>query len=170
MQLHAAAIDKGVERVHVAVIGLRGIPDVMGGIEAHCSAVLPKMLNLAGNEALRVTVLARRPYVPIAMIHKSIGQIPLTAPRNGKMETLLHTVWAVLYARFALKVDGVHLHGIGPALTAPLIRLLGMKLLLTHHGEDYARQKWGRMERLVLRLGETLGLLSANRIICVAKS
>ena len=43
----------------ICAIGLRGIPDVMGGIESHCQQLYPKMVR----QGAEVTVLARSPYV-----------------------------------------------------------------------------------------------------------
>ena len=43
----------------ICAIGLRGIPDVMGGIESHCQQLYPKMVK----QGAEVTVLARSPYV-----------------------------------------------------------------------------------------------------------
>lgn len=156
--------------VHVAVIGLRGIPDVMGGIESHCAELLPRLLAQVPPDRLRVTVLARSGYVAAPSRHKGVEQTPLWAPRHGALETIVHSVLALFHARFVLRADCVHLHGVGPGLTAPLARLLGLSLLFTHHGEDYRRRKWGRVARLALRLGETLAVRFSHRVIAVSRS
>ena len=43
----------------ICAIGLRGIPDVMGGIESHCQQLYPRMVKNGAS----VTVIARSPYV-----------------------------------------------------------------------------------------------------------
>jgi glycosyltransferase involved in cell wall biosynthesis len=56
---------------------------------------------------------------------------------------LFHSLLGVLYAavrRPAL----LHIHGIGPGMVTPLARLLGLRVVATHHGKDYEREKWGR--------------------------
>ncbi|MCT8158634.1 glycosyltransferase family 4 protein [Pseudoruegeria sp. SHC-113] len=156
--------------MHIAVVGLRGIPDVMGGIETHCAALLPRLLSEAKPGDLKITVLARRPYVAEPSEFQGVAQIPLWAPGNSRLETIVHTFNAVFYARFVLRADCIHLHGIGPALMAPWVRLLGVKLLFTHHGEDYKRQKWGRVAKSMLKMGEVLGITCAHRVITVSKS
>ncbi|WP_164726878.1 glycosyltransferase family 4 protein [Shimia sediminis] len=142
----------------------------MGGIETHCAVLLPRMVSQAGNKNLTVTVLARRPYVTQSKNHDGIRQIPLWSPRHSRLETIAHTFVAAFYARFVLRADCVHLHGIGPGLAAPLFRLFGLKLLFTHHGEDYKRQKWGRLAKAMLRVGEVLAVTFANRVITVSMS
>jgi len=156
--------------VRVAVIGLRGVPDVMGGIETHCSQLLPRILSQAPAGDLEITVLARSVYVPVRGTHDGVAQIPLWAPRRAALETIVHTFIALFYARFVLHADVVHMHAIGPGLMAPLARLLRFRLLFTHHGEDYRRQKWGRGSRLALQLGEVLAVFCAHRVITVSKA
>jgi glycosyltransferase involved in cell wall biosynthesis len=64
----------------------------------------------------------------------------------------------------------VHVHGIGPALVTPLLRLMGLRVVVTHHGEDYNREKWGFAARNILRAGEVLGMRFANKRIAVSRS
>jgi glycosyltransferase involved in cell wall biosynthesis len=50
----------------------------------------------------------------------------------------------------------------------PLARLLGMKVVMTHHGPDYERKKWGMLAKIILRTGETWGCKWANKVIAIA--
>ena len=67
-----------------------------------------------------------------------------------------------------LKANIVHIHAVGPALLTPLARLLGMKVVFTHHGPDYDRDKWGMAAKTALRLGEAAGTLFANEVIVIS--
>ncbi len=156
--------------INVAVIGLRGIPDVMGGIETHCAQLLPRILERVAPDELEIVLLARHRYVGEEQRVKGVRQIPLWAPRRASAETIVHTFLALLYARFMLRSDIVHLHAIGPGLLAPMARLLGLKLLFTHHGADYRRQKWGPFSRFMLRRGESLAMRFSHRVITVSPS
>ena len=152
----------------IAVTGLRGIPGVMGGVETHCEELLPRVKRLAPEAA--ITVFARSPYVPPGTReHRGIRIVPVASPRSRSFEAIVATFNAVLAARR----DGaklVHIHAIGPALLAPLARLLGLRVVVTHHGEDYRRAKWGFVARRMLRLGERFALRSADRLIAVSPS
>ena len=53
-------------------------------------------------------------------------------------------------------------------LAVPLARLLGLRVVFTHHGRDYMRDKWGRMAKRVLRLGESLAVRYAHRVLAVS--
>ncbi len=151
----------------ICAIGLRGIPDVMGGIESHCQQLYPRMVKAGAT----VTVLARAPYVnKRPYTYEGVQVIPVWTIRHKFVETFLHTFLAVLYARFVVKPDVLHIHAIGPALFAPLARLLGMKVMVTHHGADYDRQKWNRFAKRLLRTGESLAARFANRMVVVGRT
>jgi glycosyltransferase involved in cell wall biosynthesis len=51
----------------------------------------------------------------------------------------------------------------------PIARLLGMRVVVTHHGPDYERQKWGAFAKLVLRLGERWGMRHANARVAISE-
>ena len=51
----------------------------------------------------------------------------------------------------------------------PLARLLGMKVVFTHHGPDYDRDKWGFAAKTMLRLGERMGCMFANEVIVISE-
>jgi glycosyltransferase involved in cell wall biosynthesis len=150
-------------------MGLRGVPGVMGGVESHCEQIFPRLLQLSSD--YDVTIIGRRGYIaPDAYEYCGINVVPLPAMRNKYLEAITNTILAVFYARFFIKAELVHIHGIGPALLGPLVRLLGMKLVVTHHGQDFEREKWSGFAKAVLRLGEQCALRASNRVIVVSKS
>ena len=153
--------------MRICVIGLRGIPDVMGGIETHCQNLYPRLARL--DEDLDITVMARRRYARSGM-YDGVRVKALWAPRRKGIETFVHTPLALIYARLFLHPHVVHLHGVGPGFFAPLSRLLGFRTVATHHAADYERPKWGPVGRRVLRAGERLLAGSADQIVCVNDS
>ncbi|WDT87692.1 glycosyltransferase family 4 protein [Alteromonas sp. 009811495] len=151
----------------ICAIGLRGIPDVMGGIESHCQQLYPKMVKNGAD----VTVIARSPYVEGKKYeYQGVKVISLWAIQHTLLETFVHTFFAILYARIFVRPDIVHLHAIGPALFSPLARLLGMKVMVTHHGADYNRQKWSPFAKKVLKFGEKMAVTFANRVLVVGRT
>jgi hypothetical protein len=44
-----------------------------------------------------------------------------------------------------------------------------MQVIVTHHGSDYDRMKWGRVAKAALRLGEWLAVRFAHRTITVSQ-
>jgi glycosyltransferase involved in cell wall biosynthesis len=153
--------------VKLCVIGLRGIPNVMGGIESHCQQLYPRLVA----RGAEVTILARSPYVKHEPHeYQGVKIIPVWAMRHKFLETFLHTFVAIFYARLFVHPDVIHLHAIGPALFTPLARLFGMKVVVTHHGADYERQKWNAFARVLLKTGELMAIKFASKILVVGKT
>jgi len=149
----------------VFVVGLRGFPNILGGIESHCENLYPLMVD----NTLDIRVARRKPYVINS--RKSLPGIEFVdiwSPRSSRLETICHTFIAVFHA-FFWRADIVHIHAIGPGLLAPLARLLGMRVVITHHGADYERQKWGRVAKILLRAGEYYGCRCANECIAISR-
>ena len=151
----------------IVVIGTRGIPEIQGGVETHCQELYPRIAAMGHD----VTVIRRTPYVTDGNRmneYREVKLVDVYAPKKKSFEAIVHTFLAVLKAR-SLNPDLVHVHAVGPALMAPLARLLGLKVVWTNHGPDYDRQKWGRLAKTALRMGERMGARFSNRAIVISK-
>lgn len=155
-----------LDAVRICVIGLRGVPGVPGGIETHVEQLVPGLAERGAD----IHVYARQNYVAgeVPYVWRGVTVHPTWAPSNTRLEAIVHTLLALFKAR-RLKPDIVHIHAVGPSLVAPLARLMGMKVVFTHHGYDYDREKWNTLEKKVLRLGEWAGMRFAHGRIVVAK-
>ena len=151
--------------IKVAVLGTRGIPDVQGGIETHCQHLFPRLAQLG----FEITLFARKGYVKNDEPYKYRGVrvVPLKCSHKACFESISHT-WRCLKAVRKIRPDVVHIHAIGPAMFAPLFRMTGVKVVYTHHGQDYMRAKWGRFAKFTLRMGEWLGTKFSHRIIVIS--
>src|SRR5258708_8010413 len=69
-----------------------------------------------------------------------------------------------------LRSDLVPLHGIGPSLLAPVAKAIGMKVIVTYHSKNYEHDKWNCVAKLILRIGELLAVMFADRVIAVSRS
>ena len=148
----------------VLVLGIRGIPGVQGGVETHAEHLYPRIAALG----CEVEAIVRTPFVDKGTA--SFGTIRLRriwSPRWTGVEALVHSLLGVVYAGVT-RPDILHVHAVGPALVVPLARLLGLRVVMTHHGPDYDRDKWGPMARRVLRLGERLGVEFSNARIVIS--
>ncbi|MBU0481341.1 MAG: glycosyltransferase family 4 protein [Proteobacteria bacterium] len=149
----------------IYVAGTRGVPDIPGGVESHCQKLYPLLFKM-GHE---VIVANRSSYVRKDLREWSgIRLVRIYAPRIKALEAIVHTFLAVLHARL-VSPDILHLHAVGPSLFVPLARLLGLKVVVTNHGPDYDRQKWGALARKILKLGEYLGGRFANEVIVISR-
>ena len=153
-------------KLKICVVGTRGFPNVQGGVEAHCENLYPRLVK----NGCEVVVFTRRPYVDTARDnYKGVKLIPLPCPKNKFLEAFLHTFKGIFAAK-KIRPDILHIHAIGPALFTPLAKLLGMKVVFTHHGPDYRRKKWNRFAKFILKLGEFLGVRFADAVICIGRN
>ena len=148
------------------VLGIRGIPNVQGGIETHAEQLYPRLSALG----CKVEALVRTPFVSNDI--RTFGSIRirrLWSPRLPRVEAFVHSLIGVLYAGLS-RPDILHIHGIGPAIVTPIARLLGLKVVVTHHSRDYEREKFGFLARWVLRFGERVGMRTSHARIAVSKT
>jgi len=149
----------------VYVLGLRGLPDIQGGIETHAENLYP----LVSERGILVTCATRRPYHNKNLNEwRGVKLLPIWAPRSQYLEALLHSVLAVFKAAI-IRPDLVHIHAVGPALVTPLARLFGLRVVVTHHGPDYDREKWNKLAKIVLRMGEWSGMRFSTRRIVISQ-
>ena len=156
----------------IVVTGTRGIPNVMGGVETHCEELFPRIAAMGED----VTLIRRASYVspynpPVGDGNvrewKGVKLVDIATPKKKAFEAIVHTFRAINEAK-RLRADVLHVHAIGPALLVPYARLLGMKVVFTHHGPDYDRDKWGKAAKLILKLGERMGCKFANEVIVIS--
>lgn len=147
----------------IAMLGLRAPWGVEGGVEAAVAALAPRLVA-AGCE---VTVYCRTRYNPHGTsVREGVRLVDVGTTYGRASEALIHTL--ICAPRAARGHDIVHIHACGPALFAPVPRALGRKVVVTLHGEDWQREKWGPIARGVLRAGAEIGGRNADKVIAVS--
>lgn len=152
--------------MRIIVIGLRGFPNIQGGIETHCEQLYPRLSKLGCD----ITVVRRTCFIKESSPLKSYKNVKfkdINTTRIMGLEAVVHTFKSIIYAR-CHKFDIVHIHGIGPSIAVPFAKLLKLKVVVTHHGPDYNREKWGKIARLVLKTGEYFAAKMADEIIVIS--
>lgn len=151
----------------IVVTGTRGIPNIQGGVETHCEELYPRLVELG----YEVVLIRRSCYVAQnnkIKLYKGVILKDIYAPRQKNIEAFLHTFLAVFYA-WKAKANIIHIHAIGPSVMTPLARLLGLKIVVTHHGMDYNREKWGKFAKMILKTGERLCVKYAHELIVISE-
>lgn len=154
----------------IFVTGTRGIPDIPGGVESHCQKLYPLIVK----QGHQVKLSRRKPYVSSGLVNSKLGEwagiqlVDNFTPKMKSIEAIVHTFIAILEAK-KWGADILHIHAIGPAIMVPFARLLGLRVVFTNHGPDYDRDKWGRLAKVVLRMGEKLGGIFANEVIVISE-
>jgi glycosyltransferase involved in cell wall biosynthesis len=152
--------------LRIVMLGLRGFPDVQGGVERHVEHLSRHLVELG----CEVEAIVRSPHMPAGSpsVWHGVKLRVIWSPRTNGVEALVHSFLGVFYAA-RMKPDVLHIHSIGPALFAPLARALGLRVVVTHHLLNYENEKWGFAARVLLRLGERAGMTFANARIAVSR-
>ena len=147
----------------IAMIGQKGIPALVGGIE-HSVENLSRQLAMRGHT---VIVYCRSWYCDpenSSTSHKAIHRIFRPSLATKHLDAVTHTVTSTLDVLIR-RADIVHFHGIGPGAATLLARLGGLRTVVTVHGLDWQRSKWGKGAQLALKFGERISATMAHRLI-----
>jgi glycosyltransferase involved in cell wall biosynthesis len=152
--------------VKIAFIGLRAIgPSAAGGIEKAIEELSTRLVKL-GHE---VTVFTRARYDKHGTKDfKGVRLRRLPAIYTKHLEAISNTIVATFCALRGF--DIVHINATGPALLAFLPRMFGRKVVVTVHGLDWKREKWGGFARIWLKLGAWAAAAFPHRTVVVSKT
>lgn len=147
----------------IYVFGLRGFPNVEGGVEKHCE-------QLYTNMSEKITIFRRKTYVKKywdnTTPYNNIEFIDLPSTRIRGFETLFHSFLATIYC-MKDRPNIVHIHNIGPALFSGLLKIRKIPIVLTYHSPNYEHSKWGFFAKKFLHICEYVALKNADKIIFV---
>ena len=154
----------------IAMIGHKCIPSRDGGVEVVVEELAARLASWGHDvhcynrvasgdgDTARSTRLYRGIWV-----HAS----PLTEDRG--IGVLIHSAGASLKA-ISQSSDVIHLHAEGPASMALLTHLANVPTVVTIHGLDWQRIKWGRIASGVLHMGERIAVAYADELIVLTQS
>jgi glycosyltransferase involved in cell wall biosynthesis len=155
--------------MRIAVIGSKGLPPKQGGIEHHCAEIYPRMVA-AGH---LVDLFARSSYTEMTWRdpYDFNGVRVVSFPGSGLrgIDALASSACGAI-ASSLLHYDIVHFHALGPSLWTWLPRLSSTaKVVVTCHGLDWQRDKWGKSSSRLILLGEQAAMRFAHRIVVVSE-
>lgn len=149
----------------IHVIGTRGIPDIQGGVEKHCEYIYPMLA-----EKNEILIYRRVPFLDAnnksISDYKGVRLLDLPTVKVKGIEALLHSFIAVCHS-LIYKPDIVHVHNIGPSFFTPLLKLRGVKVVMTYHSPNYEHNKWGPFSKLFLRICEKISFTFSDYLIFV---
>ncbi|MBP9747928.1 glycosyltransferase family 4 protein [Patescibacteria group bacterium] len=150
----------------IIMIGQKGLPARSGGVEKHVE-LLAKGLVSRGH---RVIVYGRAGYVQGAVAPEGVDHRLTWGIPTKHLDAITHSFTAVL-ASLKERPEVLHIHGVGNALLAPLVRVIlpRTKLVVTFHSMDRRFDKWGWFARAMLRLGEWCTAMFAHEVITVSQ-
>ena len=152
----------------VAIIGHKFIPSRDGGVEVVVSNLAPHLAE-AGYEVTcynRTSRQARklRKQGTLARDYRGVHMIWTPTVDCRGLAAVSSSVLATIMAAFS-RFDLVHFHAEGPCVFCWLPRLMGKKVVVTVHGLDHKRQKWGKFASAYILWGEKAAVRHAHSII-----
>ncbi len=141
------------DRLKIAMIGTRGMPANYGGVETVVD-VLSRELVKRGHD---VTVFCRsEDYELHPPMVDGVRLVYLPAAQTPGVGALAHALRATLWS-VGRGFDVLHFHALGPGVMSVLARMLTRSsVVVTVHGRDDRREKWGRAARTVLRVAASI--------------
>lgn len=88
---------------------------------------------------------------------------------NKKLNAIIYSLLSAIRIAFS-KYDVVHIHAEGPASMTGLLKLFGKRVVVTIHGLDWQRSKWGGFAEKFLKFGEKTAVKYADEIIVLSEN
>jgi glycosyltransferase involved in cell wall biosynthesis len=152
--------------MRIAMIGQKGLPATYGGIEHHVEE-LGSRLAARGHE---VTAYCRGNYSNSHGHHAGMSLRHVPTVTSKHLDAIVHSALSTL-ASLRDPPDIIHYHALGPGLLSPLPRFLSpAKVVLTVHGLDHHRAKWGRGAKAVLGTAAWLSARVPDATIGVSRA
>lgn len=166
-------VKKQIRREHqkIAMIGHKRIPSREGGVEI----VVEKLSSRLIEQGYFVDAYNRSGYhvsgkqydAQYRKIFNGIRIITIPTFQNGKLNAIVYTVLATIRSLFG-KYDVYHFHAEGPCAMLWLPKLFHKHIIVTIHGLDWQRAKWGAFASKVLLRGEKNAVKYADEIIVLS--
>lgn len=158
----------------IAMIGHKRIPSREGGIEIVVGELSSRMVK-KGNEVVaynrKSEHIAGKDFENNAGLKEYSGVRLewIATPNSSKLNAIVYSAFATLKAVFK-KFDVIHFHAEGPSAMVLPAKLLGQKCVVTIHGLDWQRSKWGGFATKFLKFGEKTAAKYADEVIVLSQN
>ena len=158
--------------MRIAMLGHKRIPSREGGVEVVVEQLAVRMAqrghevtcyNRSGHHVSGKAFDAKR-----KKEHKGVRLLTVPAVDVKGFAAMSASIVASVRAAFG-RYDVVHFHTEGPCTTLWLPRLMGKRCIVTVHGLDHQRSKWGRFARKYILWGEKAAVRWADEIIVLSE-
>lgn len=167
----------GRDSLRIAMIGHKRIPSREGGIEIVVEELVVRMAALGH----RVDVYNRYGHHVSGKkydqeygwkgrkYYKGVRVYIVPTFRSSSLNAIVYSFFATVRALFG-RYDVLHYHAEGPCAMLWLPRLFGRKIVVTIHGLDWQRAKWGNFASQVIRFGEKMAAKYADEVIVLSEN
>lgn len=165
------------KHLRIAMIGHKRIPSREGGIEVVVEELSVRMAALGH----QVNVYNRFGHHVSGKIYdqeygrkgrrfyKGVRVYIVPTFKSSSLNAIVYSFFATVRALFH-RYDVIHYHAEGPCAMLWLPHFLGRKIVVTVHGLDWQRAKWGNLASFVIKFGEKMAAKYADEIIVLSEN
>lgn len=155
----------------IAMIGHKRIPSREGGVEIVVEQLSKRLVEL-GND---VTAYNRSGghVSGSEFSHEALNEFcgikikTVKTPQSKALNAFVYSFFATVKALFG-RYDVIHYHAEGPAAMCFIPKLFKIRTVVTIHGLDWQRSKWGGFAAKYLKFGEKIAAKHADEIIVLS--
>ncbi len=152
----------------IAMLGQKKIPSREGGVEIVVEELSTRMVKL-GHSVTCYNRKSNKKNVETKNEYKGINiKQVFTVDKKG-FAAMTSSFFACLRAGFS-DCDVVHIHAEGPAFFSFIPKFLGKRVIVTVHGLDWNRAKWGRFASRYIKAGEKNAVRFSDKIIVLSEN
>lgn len=146
----------------IGIIGIRGLPS-RGGADRVVEAIVGRLVSRH-----QITVYCSSLEVPRGAMYPGIElvRVPVLRGKHAHAASLL--LMAALDALARKDFDLVHIHNVEACFVLPLLKLK-YKVVATSHGQAYARDKWGKIAKSLIRVADWPYIKLSDAVTSVSK-
>lgn len=158
-------------KLNIAMLGHKRIPSREGGIEV----VVEELSTRMAAKGHSVTCYNRKGHHVAGAefddqkrkTFKGVRLREVFTVNCRGLAAITSSVSASFFAAFG-KYDVIHIHAEGPAFMCWLPKLTGKRVIVTVHGLDHQRAKWGKLASAYIMMGEKNAVRFADEIIVLS--
>lgn len=162
-----------IRNKRIAMIGHKRIPSREGGVEI----VVDELSTRLVARGYQVDAYNRSGYhvsgrefdEKRGKVYNGIRLLTIPTFRSSRLNAIVYSFLATLRSLFG-RYGVCHYHAEGPCTMLWLQKLFGNKVVVTVHGLDWRRSKWGNFASNVLLFGEKQAVKHADEIIVLSRN
>ncbi len=163
--------------MHIAMIGHKRIPSREGGVEVVVEELSVRMAALghkvdaynrfghhvSGKKYDQEYGWKGRKF------YKGVRVYIVPTFRRSSLNAIVYAFFATIMALFH-SYDVFHYHAEGPCAMLWIPKLFGRRIVVTIHGLDWQRAKWGNFASFVIKFGEKMAAKYADEVIVLSEN
>lgn len=165
------------ERLRIAMIGHKRIPSREGGIEIVVEEISVRLAAMGH----RVDAYNRYGHHVSGKkyeqeygwkgrkFYKGVRVYIIPTFKASSLNAIVYSFFATIRALFG-RYDVLHYHAEGPCAMLWLPKLFRRKIVVTIHGLDWQRAKWGNLASFVIKFGEKMAAKYADEVIVLSEN